>query len=278
MYRRARCAQKACTRQLRRCAVMSAQTVATPASISFVTGNFNKLKEVILLTPADGSCRNACWVQFRIACMMDVPAGALVFTLQSVLRGAALSNMRDKAGPGVQVTAILAAGHQLPFEVKMQNLDLPELQVKHVSLLQIGDYSRAICAMPEVPFAYNAPAMRTAWHGGQPSAACLTSETLLTPGGSVQGEVEEISKEKCRMAAQQVEGPVMVEDTSLCFNAYKGLPGPYIKWFLGKMSREGLNKMLASFEDKSAYAQCTFAFTPGEHLILKLAGPYLGAQ
>jgi hypothetical protein len=28
-----------------------------------------------------------------------------------------------------QVTAILAAGHQLPFEVKMQNLDLPELQV-----------------------------------------------------------------------------------------------------------------------------------------------------
>lgn len=25
---------------------------------------------------------------------------------------------------------------------------------------------------------------------------------------------------------------VMVEDTCLCFNAYKGLPGPYIKWFL----------------------------------------------
>ncbi len=27
----------------------------------------------------------------------------------------------------------------------------------------------------------------------------------------------------------QVGGAVMVEDTSLCFNAYHGLPGPYIK-------------------------------------------------
>lgn len=40
-----------------------------------------------------------------------------------------------------------------------------------------------------------------------------------------QGEPEEISKEKCRIAARMHHGPVMVEDTSLCFNALKGLPG-----------------------------------------------------
>lgn len=61
----------------------------------------------------------------------------------------------------------------------------------------------------------------------------------------------------------QVGGAVMVEDTSLCFNAMGGLPGPYIKWFLAKLGHDGLNKMLAGFEDKSAYAQCVFAFTPG---------------
>ena len=61
----------------------------------------------------------------------------------------------------------------------------------------------------------------------------------------------------------QVDGAVMVEDTSLCFNALDGLPGPYIKWFLEKVGHEGLNKMLAGFGDYSAYAQCTFAFTPG---------------
>ena len=55
----------------------------------------------------------------------------------------------------------------------------------------------------------------------------------------------------------------MVEDTCLCFNAWDGLPGPYIKWFLSKLGHEGLNKSLAGFDDKTAYAQCTFAFSRG---------------
>lgn len=44
----------------------------------------------------------------------------------------------------------------------------------------------------------------------------------------LQGEPEDISKEKARLAAIQVNGPVLVEDTCLCFNALKGLPGPYM--------------------------------------------------
>lgn len=55
----------------------------------------------------------------------------------------------------------------------------------------------------------------------------------------------------------------MVEDTALCFKALGGLPGPYIKWFLDGAGREGLNAMLAGYEDKSAYGQCVFAFCPG---------------
>eukprot|EP00877_Chromochloris_zofingiensis_P008772 jgi/Chrzof1/4148/Cz14g00260.t1 len=38
--------------------------------------------------------------------------------------------------------------------------------------------------------------------------------------------------------------------------------GPYIKWFLDKCGHDGLNRMLVGFEDKSAYAQCIFAYTP----------------
>ena len=57
--------------------------------------------------------------------------------------------------------------------------------------------------------------------------------------------------------------PVLVEDTSLGFHAYKGLPGPYIKWFLEKLGHDGLNKMLVGFGDTSAFAQCTFAFSDG---------------
>lgn len=79
----------------------------------------------------------------------------------------------------------------------------------------------------------------------------------------LQGEPADIAREKCRLAAQQVNGPVLVEDTSLCFNALKGLPGPYVKWFLEKTGHEGLNNMLAAYEDKSAYAQCIFAYASG---------------
>lgn len=62
----------------------------------------------------------------------------------------------------------------------------------------------------------------------------------------IQGTIEEISLDKCRRAADavslaqfdrlasilsfllQVKGPVLVEDTCLCFNALKELPGPYM--------------------------------------------------
>ncbi|KAF2314100.1 hypothetical protein GH714_022238 [Hevea brasiliensis] len=62
----------------------------------------------------------------------------------------------------------------------------------------------------------------------------------------LQGEPDAISKEKARLAAEKVKGPVLVEDTCLCYNALKGLPG--------------LNNLLAAYEDKSAYALCTFSF------------------
>ena len=44
-----------------------------------------------------------------------------------------------------------------------------------------------------------------------------------------QGTPEEVVREKCLEAARRIQGPVIVEDTCLCFNALGGLPGPYIK-------------------------------------------------
>jgi inosine/xanthosine triphosphate pyrophosphatase family protein len=55
----------------------------------------------------------------------------------------------------------------------------------------------------------------------------LQSTKLDLP--ELQGEPEEVSKSKCKLAAEMLNGPVMVEDTSLCFNALHGLPGVYIK-------------------------------------------------
>ncbi|KAI9924347.1 hypothetical protein ASPWEDRAFT_102492 [Aspergillus wentii DTO 134E9] len=86
----------------------------------------------------------------------------------------------------------------------------------------------------------------------------------------IQGSIEDIAKEKCRRAADAIKGPVLTEDTALEFHVLKGLPGPYIKQFLDALGHEGLNKMLDSFEDRTAEAVCTFAFCrgPGSEPIL----------
>uniref|UniRef100_A0A0M3IK75 Inosine triphosphate pyrophosphatase n=1 Tax=Ascaris lumbricoides TaxID=6252 RepID=A0A0M3IK75_ASCLU len=79
-----------------------------------------------------------------------------------------------------------------------------------------------------------------------------------------QGQPDDIARSKCLAAVQKLKCPVMVEDTCLCFNAFGGLPGPYIKWFLKNLKPAGLYKLLAGFEDKSAYALCTFAYCEGD--------------
>jgi len=74
-----------------------------------------------------------------------------------------------------------------------------------------------------------------------------------------------IAKDKVLLAAQLAGGPCLVEDTSLQFTALGGMPGPYIKWFQDRLQSEGLYNILAAYEDKSATAVCTLAFSPAPH-------------
>jgi inosine triphosphate pyrophosphatase len=80
---------------------------------------------------------------------------------------------------------------------------------------------------------------------------------------------------------KQIGGPCITEDTALCFDAFNGLPGPYIKYFLQELGhdgelrrihiralalfilRQGLNTLLSGFSTTSAYALCTFAYCAG---------------
>mmetsp|Transcript_13079 Transcript_13079/g.19526 ORF Transcript_13079/g.19526 Transcript_13079/m.19526 type:complete len:668 (-) Transcript_13079:35-2038(-) len=89
----------------------------------------------------------------------------------------------------------------------------------------------------------------------------ITNQKIDLP--ELQGSPVEIAKEKCSLAAKEVGGAVITEDTSLCFNALNNLPGPYIKWFLDDCGLDGLNNMIAFSEDKTGYAQTVVAFCPG---------------
>uniref|UniRef100_A0A669Q6N0 Inosine triphosphate pyrophosphatase n=1 Tax=Phasianus colchicus TaxID=9054 RepID=A0A669Q6N0_PHACC len=89
---------------------------------------------------------------------------------------------------------------------------------------------------------------------GDSSPYTLVAKKIDLP--EYQGEPDEISVQKCREAARQVSA-------SRFASAVGGGRGPAVKWFLEKLKPEGLYKLLAGFEDKSAYALCTFAFSTG---------------
>ncbi|OII76423.1 inoine triphosphate pyrophosphatase [Cryptosporidium andersoni] len=67
-------------------------------------------------------------------------------------------------------------------------------------------------------------------------------------------------------AYNKLKCPIIVEDTSLCFNVYNGLPGPYIKWFLKAIGNIGLVNMLKPYNDKSAYAVTQIAYFDGNNM------------
>jgi inosine triphosphate pyrophosphatase len=84
----------------------------------------------------------------------------------------------------------------------------------------------------------------------------------------IQGEPDEIAITKAKEALKHSNGlPVIVEDSSLCINAFGGMPGPFIKFFLRKIKIQDLHLMLQSYEDKSASALSTIAIaTSPEHV------------
>lgn len=89
----------------------------------------------------------------------------------------------------------------------------------------------------------------------------LTNKDLDLP--EIQGTTRDVAQAKCAAAAKALGGPCITEDTALGFHALGGLPGPYIKDFMKTIGHDGLNKMLDGFEDRTAFAICTFAYCAG---------------
>ena len=76
----------------------------------------------------------------------------------------------------------------------------------------------------------------------------------------------EIIEHKTKEAYKQINSLVLVEDTSLVFNAFGRLPGPLIKWFLTELDNGGLCKILDGYEDRSCVAEVCFGLYDGKQL------------
>ncbi len=76
-----------------------------------------------------------------------------------------------------------------------------------------------------------------------------------------------VIEHKAKQAFQIVDKPVLVEDTSLSFNALDGLPGPFVKFFVdAENGLENMCRMVDGFEDRSAFATVIYGYYDGQSL------------
>ena len=80
-------------------------------------------------------------------------------------------------------------------------------------------------------------------------------------------DVQVVIEEKARVAYQLLGKPVIVEDTSLSFVAWNGLPGALIRWFLESVGNEGLCQMLSTYDQRDAKAETCLGFYDGQKLM-----------
>jgi XTP/dITP diphosphohydrolase len=77
----------------------------------------------------------------------------------------------------------------------------------------------------------------------------------------------EVATEKVRAAREALDRPdlpVLVEDSGLMVDAWGGFPGALTKWLMSSVGNEGLLRMLAPGEDRSAKAVCVVALAEAD--------------
>jgi len=76
-----------------------------------------------------------------------------------------------------------------------------------------------------------------------------------------------VIEHKVRQAYELLRMPVLVEDTSLSFNALDGLPGTFVKFFVeANDGLESMCRMLDGFDDRSAYASAVYGYYDGKKI------------
>jgi len=75
---------------------------------------------------------------------------------------------------------------------------------------------------------------------------------------------QEIIRHKAKEAYRILKKPLLVDDSSLIFHAFNGLPGPFIRFFLETVGRDGMCKMLNAYDDRSATASIILGLYDGK--------------
>jgi non-canonical purine NTP pyrophosphatase (RdgB/HAM1 family) len=80
-------------------------------------------------------------------------------------------------------------------------------------------------------------------------------------------DLSELAEHKVRQAYETLKTPVIVDDYGLGFDAFDGLPGPFIKFFISiDDGLEKLCRMIDHFDNRRAKTVCVIAFFDGTTL------------
>jgi len=74
----------------------------------------------------------------------------------------------------------------------------------------------------------------------------------------------ECVKKKAHAAYFLVKKPILVEDTSLFFKAWKGLPGVFIDYFMKTLGNQGILRLLKDEYNRGAIAQTSLCYFDGK--------------
>src|SRR5215203_1962852 len=90
----------------------------------------------------------------------------------------------------------------------------------------------------------------------------------------------EVAADKARAAREALGAPVLpvlVEDSGLMVDAWGGFPGALTKWLMGSVGNEGLLRMFAPGDDRSARAVCVVALAEADGAVRTFRGEVQGA-
>lgn len=89
--------------------------------------------------------------------------------------------------------------------------------------------------------------------------------TVNTDVDEIQSlDLEEIARKKARAVFNILNVPVVVDDTGFYLEDWKGLPGPFIKYFEQKFPKESMARMLGNASNRRAYSRTCIAYCDGE--------------
>ena len=88
---------------------------------------------------------------------------------------------------------------------------------------------------------------------------------------------EKVARAKAAECFKQIGKPLIVEDTSLRFNALNGLPGTYISDFSKALGNNGLIHLLDGHTDRTAIAVVTIAYADENGNITTFQGSVNGS-